>query len=124
MRLFFQGLQGFLPFLVLLLYPSLLVDGVSAAATSTKSASLTNGTSSDAQALVEQALKVLAVVNKDRIENPVFNDNKREEPDEENKPAPLLDYEADPKEITPSRLASRDDKNSTVQGSYRIPKAR
>ncbi|CAF3635715.1 unnamed protein product [Fusarium graminearum] len=122
MRLFFQGLQGFLPFLVLLLYPSLLVDGVSAAATSTKSASLTNGTSSDAQALVEQALKVLAVVNKDRIENPVFNDNKREEPDEENKPAPLLDYEADPKEITPSRLASRDDENSTVQGSYRIPK--
>lgn len=122
MRLFFRGLQWLLPLFFISLYPFVLIDGVSAAATSTKSGHLTNGTSSDAQALVEQALKALAVVNKDRVENPVFNENKREDPDEEYKPAPLLDYEADPKEISKARISRRDDSNSTVQGSYRIPK--
>jgi hypothetical protein len=122
MRLFFQGLQCLLPLLLLLLCPSLFIDGVSAVATSTKSARETNGTSSDAQALVDQALKVLAVVNKGRVENPVFNENKREDPDEEYKPAPLLDYEADPEEISTSRISRRDENNGTVLGSYRIPK--
>jgi hypothetical protein len=122
MRLFVRGLGCLLPFLLLLLCPSLLIDGASAAATSSKSVRLTNGTSSDAQALVKQALKVIAVVNKDRVENPVFNENEREDPDEEYKPAPLLDYEADPGDISTSRIARRDERNSTVLGSYRIPK--
>ncbi|KAM0313289.1 hypothetical protein ACHAPQ_012073, partial [Fusarium lateritium] len=122
MRLFCQRLQCLLPFLLLLVCPFHHIDGVSAAATSTQSARLPEGTNSDAQALVEQALKVLAVVNKDRIENPVFNENKREDPDEEYKPAPLLDYETDPQEIPTSRIARRDESNSTVLGSYRIPK--
>ncbi|KAM0188779.1 hypothetical protein ACHAPI_010388 [Fusarium lateritium] len=122
MRLFCRRLQCLLSFLLLLVCPFHQINGVSAAATSTQSARLPEGTNSDAQALVEQALKVLAVVNKDRIENPVFNENKRENPDEEYKPAPLLDYETDPQEIRASRIARRGESNSTVLGSYRIPK--
>ncbi|KAL2759071.1 glycoside hydrolase family 55 protein [Sodiomyces alcalophilus JCM 7366] len=71
-------------------------------------------------ALVEQALKILAVVNKARVENPVFNKNEYEDPQEKYKPAALLNYTADP-ESFPVRKLRRDTNNATVSGSYRIP---
>ncbi|KAH8672181.1 LysM domain protein [Ilyonectria robusta] len=81
-------------------------------------------TSSDAQVLVDRALRVLAVVNKDRIENPVFNENRREDPNEEYRPAPPLDYDADPEFIAVESPMShvRRSENATTVGSYRIPK--
>ncbi|KAI8648701.1 Pectin lyase fold virulence factor [Fusarium keratoplasticum] len=96
-----------------------------AAPSTTSNGRLADTTSSDAQALVDKALSVLAVVNKDRVENPVFNENSREDPDEEYKPAPLLDYDADPESIAAAASTSsrvRRSENATTLGSYRIPK--
>lgn len=86
-----------------------------------------NSTSLNAQELVEKALKVLAVVNQNRVENPVFNEMKLEDPEQEYKPAPLLDYEAEPSSLASMFRRQSDgssqqsSKNTTVIGSYRIP---
>lgn len=90
------------------------------AAINSNSTRLSNSTSSDTQALIEQALQVLTVVNKDRIKNPVFNSDKREDPAEIPKAAPLLDYTANPETIS-APLQRRDSNSSTGSGSYRIP---
>lgn len=80
----------------------------------------TSTASSESNDIVDQALKVLAVVNKARVEYPVFNQKKREDPDED-KPAPLLNYKANVKSLSSdSRLFGGD--NDTSHGSYRIPK--
>ncbi|EGX89976.1 LysM domain protein [Cordyceps militaris CM01] len=79
--------------------------------------------SSSAAALVQKALRVLAAVNKERVERPVFNDNTRQDPSaEDSKPAPLLDYNADPASIAArSHVRRSGNATTTTSGSYRIP---
>ncbi|KAH7309114.1 LysM domain protein [Stachybotrys elegans] len=83
----------------------------------------TSPTDASATSIVEQALKVLAVVNKNRVEYPVFNANEFQDPDEDIKPAPLLDYTADPEEIISQiqRRANPSSDESPQSLSYRIP---
>jgi hypothetical protein len=108
--------QRFIFFSVL----SLSLHSISSAATAGNNKRLANGTSTDAQALIDNALRVLAVVNKDRVENPVFNHYEQEAPAQEYKPADFLDYTADPDSLAASKNVRRNETDREPR-SYRIP---
>lgn len=74
----------------------------------------------DAQSMVDQALKVLAVVNKDRVQHPVFNKQEFRPDDDAGQPAPFLRYKDDPKTL--SRRKDSDSEGSSDEAGYRIPK--
>ena len=88
-----------------------------------------NSSASNAQDLVNKALAVLAVVNKERVEHPVFNEYKDADPEEEPRPAALLNYDADPEMLVAQSKGSQrismatntTTTGSTKHGSYRIP---
>lgn len=79
----------------------------------------TNLVDGDAQSIVRQALRILAAINKDRIDHPVFNKAEYEDIDTQGQPAEPLDYEADPESLR-RRLSSRSDDDSSST-SYSIP---
>ncbi|KAM6526030.1 hypothetical protein FSOLCH5_002161 [Fusarium solani] len=71
--------------------------------------------------MVDQALKVLAVVNKDRVQHPVFNKQEFRHDDDAGQPAPFLRYKADPNTLS-RRKDSDSEGSSNDEAGYRIPK--
>ncbi|KAJ4230740.1 hypothetical protein NW757_013954 [Fusarium falciforme] len=67
--------------------------------------------------MVRQALKALAVVNKDRINHPAFNKHEFKEVAAE-QPAALLRYKSEPASLSRRNTAGDDDNSSS---GYRIP---
>lgn len=93
-----------------------------AAATSSSNADSPRSSSApetvqDAKSMVRQALKALAVVNKDRINHPAFNKHEFKEVTAE-QPAALLRYKSEPASLSRRNTAGDDDNSSS---GYRIP---
>ncbi|KAI8649290.1 hypothetical protein NCS57_01465700 [Fusarium keratoplasticum] len=93
-----------------------------AAATSSSNANSPRSSSApetvqDAKSMVHQALKALAVVNKDRINHPAFNKHEFKEVTAE-QPAALLRYKSEPASLSLRNTAGDDDNSSS---GYRIP---
>lgn len=104
-------------FLFFHLFSSITVASTENAAKSITSSPVAYGY---AQSMIEQALKVLSVVNKDGVGNPIFNKHQFQDISEIGQPAALLDYTADPDSLSRRNVPKDDDNPSEASSLNRL----